>query len=56
MGGRADQDLQQPGIDAGAARAAEAVVWRKLDGNHELTMWKWLESKSVAAPAPQPCR
>jgi predicted neuraminidase len=39
--------------DAGAARAAEVVVWRKLDGNYELTMWKWLESKSAAAPAPQ---
>ena len=27
--------------DNGASRLAEAVVWRKLDGTHELTSWKW---------------
>jgi len=33
--------------DNGKARRAEAVVWRKLDGTHQLTSWKWLD----AAPA-----
>jgi len=25
----------------GAVRQAEAVVWRKLDGEHRLTLWTW---------------
>ena len=32
-------------LDAGKARSAEAVVWRKLgDAGHELTSWKWLDA------------
>lgn len=31
----------------GSVRRAGAVVWRKLDGTHQLTSWKWLD----AAPA-----
>ncbi|MBI3878097.1 MAG: hypothetical protein HY300_19410, partial [Verrucomicrobia bacterium] len=27
--------------EEGAGRVAEAVVWRKLDGKHELTSWQW---------------
>jgi len=33
--------------DNGKERRADAVVWRKLDGQHALTSWKWLD----AAPA-----
>jgi hypothetical protein len=29
--------------DKGKERRAEAVVWRKLDGQHAITSWKWLE-------------
>lgn len=32
----------------GKARSADAVVWKKLDGTHQLTSWKWLGT----APAP----
>ncbi len=33
--------------DNGASRLADAVVWKKLDGTHQLTSWKWVD----AAPA-----
>lgn len=29
----------------GTNRVAEAVVWRKLDGKHELTSWQWAPAK-----------
>ena len=29
--------------DNGVSRLAEAVVWHKLDGKHELTSWKWID-------------
>ncbi len=29
--------------DGGKIRRADAVVWRKLDGTHQLTSWKWLD-------------
>jgi predicted neuraminidase len=29
--------------DGGKIRRADAVVWRKLDGKHQLTSWKWLD-------------
>ena len=32
----------------GKARSADAVVWKKHDGTHQLTSWKWLGD----APAP----
>ncbi len=31
--------------DHGTNRVAEAVVWRKLDGTHELTSWQWQPTK-----------
>ena len=31
--------------DRGTNRVAEAVVWQKLDGKHELTSWKWATAK-----------
>lgn len=35
-------------LDAGKARPAEAVVWRKLgNAGHELTSWKWLDAAPV---------
>ncbi len=37
--------------ERGAARRADAVVWRKLDGKSELTSWKWL-SEGVAQSLP----
>lgn len=37
-------------LDAGKARPAEAVVWRKLgNAGHELTSWKWLDAPLPAA-------
>ncbi|HSH92904.1 MAG TPA: exo-alpha-sialidase, partial [Roseimicrobium sp.] len=33
----------------GAARTADAVVWRKLDGSHQLTSWTWIGAKAVTA-------
>lgn len=35
--------------DAGKARRAAAVVWRKLDGSHELTSWNWLDDAPAQA-------
>ena len=35
--------------DGGADRLAEAVVWQKLSGQHELTAWKWLDAKPAQA-------
>ena len=35
--------------DNGANKRAEAVVWRKLDGQHQLTSWKFVEA---AKPKP----
>ena len=35
--------------DAGKARRADAVVWRKLDGTHELTSWNWLDDAPAQA-------
>ncbi|MEQ1850553.1 MAG: exo-alpha-sialidase [Chthoniobacteraceae bacterium] len=29
--------------DNGKERRADAVVWRKLDGQHALSLWKWLD-------------
>jgi hypothetical protein len=37
--------------DNGKERRADAVVWRKLDGQHALTSWKWLDA-APAKPAP----
>lgn len=35
-------------LDAGKARPAEAVVWRKLgNAGHELTSWKWLDGAAL---------
>ena len=31
--------------DHGTNRLADAVVWRKLDGQHELTSWQWQPAK-----------
>lgn len=31
--------------DHGTNRLAEVVVWRKLDGTHELTSWQWQPAK-----------
>jgi predicted neuraminidase len=33
----------------GRARRANAVVWRKLDGKHALTSWKWLDGSAAQA-------
>ncbi len=33
--------------DKGKLRRAESVVWRKLDGQHSLTAWRWLDGVSV---------
>lgn len=35
--------------DNGASRLAEAIVWRKLDGRHELTSWKWVDDAPAQA-------
>ena len=35
--------------DGGKARRADAVVWRKLDGTHALTSWKWLDAARAQA-------
>ena len=37
--------------DNGKERRADAVVWRKLDGQHALTSWKWRDA-APAKPAP----
>jgi len=34
--------------DHGTNRIADAVVWRKLDGKHELTSWQWQPAKPKA--------
>ena len=31
-------------LDNAKARRADVIVWRKLDGKHELTSWKWLDA------------
>ena len=31
--------------DQGANRVADAVVWLKLDGKHDLTSWQWVPAK-----------
>ena len=33
--------------DGGKIRRADAVVWRKLDGTHQLTSWKWLDGATA---------
>ncbi len=45
-------------VENGMERFAEAVVWRKLDGTHQLTAWKWTEATPAAsaAKASQPGR
>lgn len=38
--------------DHGTNRIADAVVWRKLDGKHELTSWQWQPAKPKAKIIP----
>lgn len=33
--------------EGGKIRMADAVVWRKLDGKHQLTSWKWVDAAPV---------
>ncbi|MEO6742812.1 MAG: exo-alpha-sialidase [Chthoniobacteraceae bacterium] len=35
--------------ESGKARSADAVVWKKLDGTHQLTSWKWLDEAHAQA-------
>ena len=36
----------------GVGRVAEVVVWRKLDGTHELTAWNWVGASGATKSAP----
>ena len=36
--------------DNGASRIAQVIVWRKLDGKHELTSWNWVGAAGAARP------
>ena len=38
----------------GEPRSAEAVVWRKLDGTHQLTSWKWVGEAQPPASRTEP--
>ena len=40
--------------DNGKERTADAVVWRKLDGTHQLTSWKWVGEAPPPAPRTEP--
>ncbi len=40
--------------DDGKERVADAVVWRKLDGTHQLTSWKWRDAAPTPRSEPQP--
>ena len=40
--------------DNGKERSADAVVWRKLDGTHALTSWKWIGEAPAPAPRTEP--
>jgi Aspartic acid proteinase inhibitor len=33
--------------DDGRERRADAIVWRKLDGQHALTSWTWLDEEPL---------
>ena len=36
------------------ARSADVVVWKKLDGTHQVTSWKWLGDAAAPSPATGP--